>query len=539
MPKEIEIYDSTLRDGAQGEGISFSVEDKLHIAAALDAFGVRYIEAGNPGSNPKDLEFFERAANLAMRRATLVAFGSTRRKGVSVQEDANCCALLAAKTPAVAVFGKCWDLHVREILQTTLEENLAMIEETCAFFHKQGKEVFFDAEHFFDGWKANPSYARLALEAAARGGADALVLCDTNGGAFPNEVMEIIHAVQGLFPRLRIGVHFHNDCGMAVANSILAVQAGAAQVQGTFLGFGERCGNANLSTIIPDLQLKLEYSCIPQRNMQSLTAAARRIAEIANVTLHKNVPFVGHSAFAHKAGMHADGVLKNSRSFEHVEPEAVGNERRFLMSEMTGRTALLRKINQICPEIRRDSPQTHAIIEELKEREHRGYQYEGAESSFQLVIRRALGMSRPFFSLISYKILGELPTDHGHSDTATLKLDVNGRIKIAAAEGDGPVNALDTALREALREFYPCLNKVHLIDYKVRVMEPRDATAAMVRVLITSTDGTDVWTTVGVSCDIIEASWIALVDSIEHALYQEWEKHPEDFPEALKFKEDE
>lgn len=535
MKTAVEIFDSTLRDGAQGEGISFSVEDKLHIVSALDELGVKYIEAGNPGSNPKDLEFFERAKKLNLANSRLVAFGSTRRKGIQVKDDANCRALLEAKTDTVAVFGKCWDLHVLEILQTTLQENIAMIEETCAFFKKEGKEVFFDAEHFFDGWKNNRVYALDALKAAVRGGADCLVLCDTNGGTFPHEVQEAVGYIFRVFPDKRIGIHCHNDCGMAVANSVLAVQEGACHVQGTFLGFGERCGNTNLSTIIPDLQVKLDFECIPEENMQGLTATARRVAETANVTLHKNVPFVGHSAFAHKAGMHADGVLKNTKSFEHIDPETVGNERRFLMSEIAGRTAVLRKINKICPEIHKDSPQTYAIIEELKAKEHAGYQYEGADSSFQLVIRRVLGLSRPFFSLISYKILGELPPDNGHSDTATLKLDVGGQTTIAAAEGDGPVNALDLALREALRDFYPCLNKIHLIDYKVRVMEPRDATAAMVRVLITTTDGTDVWTTVGVSCDIIEASWIALVDSVEYKLYQELEKHPESFPDYLKF----
>ncbi len=535
MKKAVEIFDSTLRDGAQGEGISFSVEDKLHIVTALDELGVKFIEAGNPGSNPKDLEFFERAKNLSLTHSRLVAFGSTRRKGIRVEEDANCRALLEAQTNAVAVFGKCWDLHVLEILQTTLEENLAMIEDTCAFFKKEGKEVFFDAEHFIDGWKNNRGYALDALKAAVRGGADCLVLCDTNGGSFPHEVQEAVRLICKTFPGQRIGIHCHNDCGMAVANSVLAVQAGACHVQGTFLGFGERCGNTNLSTMIPDLQIKLGYRCIPDDNIQNLTATARRVAEIANVTLHKNVPFVGHSAFAHKAGMHADGVLKNTKSFEHINPETVGNERRFLMSEIAGRTAVLRKINKICPAIHKDSPQTYAIMEELKSKEHMGYQYEGADGSFQLVIRRVLGLSHPFFSLISYKILGELPTDNGHGDTATLKLNVGGQTTIAAAEGDGPVNALDLALREALRDFYPCLNKIHLIDYKVRVMEPRDATAAMVRVLITTTDGTDVWTTVGVSCDIIEASWIALVDSVEYKLYQELEKHPEDFPVHLKF----
>lgn len=534
MKTEVEIFDSTLRDGAQGEGISFSVEDKLHIVAALDELGVKYIEAGNPGSNPKDLEFFERAKGLKLTNATLVAFGSTRRKGISAREDASCRALLEAQTDVVAVFGKCWDLHVSEILRTTPEENLAMIEETCAFLKQEGKEVIFDAEHFLDGWKNHRAYAVATLEAAVRGGADCLVLCDTNGGSFPHEVQAAVSAVCKMFPNQRVGIHCHNDCGMAVANSVLAVQAGARHVQGTFLGFGERCGNATLSTIIPDLQMKLGFACIPEGNIQNLTATARRVAETANVTLHKNVPFVGHSAFAHKAGMHADGVLKNTKSFEHIDPEAVGNERRFLMSEIAGRTAVLRKISKICPGIQKDSPQTYAVMEELKHKEYMGYQYDGADSSFQLVIRRALGMSRPFFSLISYKILGELPTDNGHSDTATLKLDVGGQTTIAAAEGDGPVNALDLALRQALLGFYPCLKKMHLIDYKVRVMEPKDATAAMVRVLITTTDGTDVWTTVGVSCDIIEASWIALVDSVEYKLYQELEKHPESFPDYLK-----
>lgn len=515
---KVYIFDSSLRDGAQGEGISFSVEDKLHIAGALDKLGITYIEAGNPGSNPKDLEFFERADNLKLKNSRLVAFGSTCRKNTQPEEDENCAALLKANTQTVAVFGKCWTLHVKEILHTSMQENLRMIRDTCRYFTDKGKEVIFDAEHFFDGYKENSDYALKALQAAADGGAKVLTLCDTNGGTFPSKVSEIVKTVCGRFPDLIIGIHPHDDCGMAVANSISAVESGADHVQGTFLGFGERTGNANLSAIIPNLQLKAGYDCIPAENMANLTATAMRIAEIANITLHKNMPFVGRSAFAHKAGMHADGVLKVHKSFEHIDPEAVGNHRRFLMSEMTGRSAVLQKIHKYYPEVDKSSPEIRSIVKELKDKEYRGYQYEGADGSFELILRRHLEGFEPFFDLISYKVLDELPYDNNHSATATIKIRVNDKVKIAASDGDGPVNALDTALREALAEFYPCLNKVHLIDYKVRVMEPKDATAAVVRVLITSTDGEDIWTTVGVSWDIIEASWIALVDSIEHKL---------------------
>ncbi len=518
MQRRVTILDSTLRDGAQGEGISFSVEDKLGIVRALDELGVTYLEAGNPASNSKELEFFDRAAGLHLKNASLVAFGSTCRKDRSPGEDANCLALLQANTPVVSIFGKCWVLHVREILRTTPEENLRMVEETCRFFREHGKRVIFDAEHFFDGYQANPDFALKTLRAAARGGAQTLALCDTNGGCMPGDILTITTRVCAEFPRTEIGIHTHDDCGMAVANSVCAVQGGASHVQGTFLGFGERTGNANLSAVIPTLQLKRGLSCIPAENMHTLTATAMRIAEIANITLHKNMPFVGRSAFAHKAGMHADGVLKLKRSFEHIDPVLVGNHRRFLMSEMTGKSAVLRRVQKIYPEITRDSPVLSSIVDELKEKEHEGYQYEGADSSFELIIRKRIEGVEPFFDLISYKVLDELPYDNNHSATATIKIRVGGKVKIAASDGDGPVNALDKALREALAEFYPCLNEVRLVDYKVRVMEPKDATAARVRVLISSADGSDIWTTVGVSQDIIEASWIALVDSIEHKL---------------------
>lgn len=518
MKKVIEIFDSSLRDGAQGEGISFSVQDKLHIADALDELGVAYIEAGNPGSNPKDLEFFERAKKLNLKNSTLVAFGSTCRKGTKPEDDENCAALLKADAKAVAVFGKCWTLHVKEILHTTLNENLRMIRDTCRFFREKDKKIIFDAEHFFDGYKENPDYALQALKAAADGGAEVLTLCDTNGGTFPSFIAETVKTVCERFPDITVGIHPHDDCGMAIANAISSVESGASHVQGTFLGFGERTGNANLSAIIPNLQLKAGYDCIPAENLKKLTSTAMRIAEIANITLHKNMPYVGRSAFAHKAGMHADGVLKVRKSFEHVDPAAVGNQRRFLMSEMTGRSAVLQKIHKYYPDVDKSSPEIRSIVKELKDKEYRGYQYEGADGSFELILRRHLEGFEPFFDLISYKVLDELPYDNNHSATATIKLRVHDKVKIAASDGDGPVNALDKALREALAEFYPCLNEVHLIDYKVRVMEPKDATAAVVRVLITSSDGKDIWTTVGVSWDIIEASWIALVDSIEHKL---------------------
>lgn len=519
LPQTIEIFDSTLRDGAQGEGISFSLEDKLAITRLLDSMGISFLEAGNPGSNPKDLEYFGRVTDDPPRHTRIVAFGSTRRKDSSAAEDSGVRALLQCGAKTACIFGKASELHVREILRTTREENVAMIEDTVGFLRGHGMDVFFDAEHFFDGYRANPECALEALSAAARGGASRLILCDTNGGTFPSDIYEITARVVERFPGLIIGIHCHNDCGMAVAGSIAAAEAGASHIQGTFLGFGERCGNANLCTILANLQLKKGCSCIPPECLPMLTASARELAEIANVSLRRYEPYVGSSAFAHKAGMHADGVLKNSHSFEHVSPESVGNERRFLMSEQAGRTALVHKLHRAFPQLQKDSPQAAAILDHLKELEQQGYQFEGADGSFELMIRRQLGLYRPSFELISYKVLDEEPADNtNNSATATLKIRVDGTLKIAAAEGDGPVHALDLALREALCSFYPSLSKCRLFDYKVRVMDTGGATASRVRVLIASTDGKDIWTTVGVAEDIIRASWLALVDSLEYRL---------------------
>ncbi|MCX7773400.1 MAG: citramalate synthase [Clostridia bacterium] len=524
MPHNIDIFDSTLRDGAQAEGISFSVADKLKIVKTLDELGVAYIEAGNPGSNPKDIEFFEKVQSLELKNARLTSFGSTRRRNTSVEDDKNVQSLLTAHTPVVAIFGKSWDFHVTDIIKTSLEENLLMITETLAFFKKKGKEVIFDAEHFFDGYKNNPDYAMKALKAAVDGGADCLALCDTNGGCFPSEIYDIVKKVKARFGSVKIGIHTHNDGGMAVANTIMAVEAGAEHIQGTYTGFGERCGNANLSTVIPNLQIKRAFTCIPEEQLKNLTYAARKIAEIANINLNERDPYVGNSAFAHKGGMHIDGVNKASSSFEHVDPERVGNKRRFLMSEVSGRNTILEKIREINPAITKDSEETEAIIQRLKELEHEGYQFEGAESTFELVIRKQLGKYKPFFELEHFKLMNEQPTKAGLSASALIKVKVDGTSEITAAEGDGPVHALDKALRKALEIFYPELSKVHLTDFKVRVIDTKSATAAKVRVLIESTDGESIWNTVGVSTDIIEASWIALVDSIEYKLLKELEK---------------
>ena len=522
--KKITIFDSTLRDGAQAEGISFTVEDKLKIARALDSLGVDYIEAGNPGSNPKDLEFFNKMKADALKHSKLIAFGSTRRKGIKASEDNNVKALLQADTEAVCIFGKSWDFHVTEVLRAELDENLEMIRDTISFFKEQGKEAFFDAEHFFDGYKKNPDYAMSALQAAQKGGADCLILCDTNGGCFPSEIYEIVQKVVDSFGNLPIGIHTHNDCEMAVANSIMAVEAGAVHVQGTFTGFGERCGNANLSAIIPSLQLKKGYECIFPEAMASLTETARFIWEVANIAPNDRAAYVGQTAFAHKGGMHIDAVTKVSESFEHINPEAVGNERKYLMSEVAGRSLLLERIQRINPEVTKDSPETVEIIKKLKELEQKGYQFEGAESSFALYIRKQLGKYKPLFELVNFKTIGEQPHAEGLGASAVVKITVNDEVEITAAEGNGPVNALDKAIRKALEKFYPELSAVYLTDYKVRVLDSTNATASRVRVLIESTDGKENWTTVGVSTDIIEASWLALVDSIEYKLIQNIEQ---------------
>jgi len=515
--KKIMIFDSMLRDGAQAEGISFSVNDKLKIVKALDDLGIDYIEAGNPGSNPKDLEFFERAKDIELKHSRLVAFGSTRRPDISAADDSNVQSLLKAATLTVAIFGKCWDFHVTEIIRTTPQQNLEMISDTVSYLKQHGKEVVFDAEHFFDGYSANPDYAMHCLKAAADAGADNLALCDTRGGCFPKDVYEIVSKVRETFGD-KIGIHAHNDGGMGVANSIMAVEAGANSVQGTFIGYGERCGNANLSTIIPNLQVKLGYSCIPDDMLQFLTSTARHIAEIANVILLDKMPYVGKSAFSHKGGMHIDGVAKSAVSFEHIDPALVGNERKLLTSEVAGRMAIVSHIQKVDASLAKTSPETERIIRRVKELEHQGYQFEGAEGSLLLVIRKELGLYKPFFELINFKIIGEQPYRENMSASALIKIMVEGKPEITAAEGQGPVNALDKALRKALEVFYPSVADMRLIDFKVRVMDSASATASIVRVLIESSDGPDSWSTVGVSHDILEASWIALVDSIEYKL---------------------
>lgn len=517
MKNAVSIFDSTLRDGAQGNGIAFSVEDKLSAVRLLDRLGVAYIEAGNPGSNPKDEEFFKRASAMRLEHARLTSFGSTRRKGLRPEEDGNLRALLQARTPCCTLFGKAWKFHVDWVLETTPEENFAMIEESCRFLKEHGREVVFDAEHFFDGWKDDPAFAMQALKAAARGGADLLCLCDTNGGAFPEEVKQVIREVKARFP-LPIGVHFHEDCGMAVANSITAVRHGAMQVQGTLLGFGERCGNASLSAIIGNLQCKLGYGCIPQENIKLLAHSAREMAAIANRELPPGLPYVGGDAFSHKAGMHADGVLKTPRSFEHIDPYLVGNTRRFPASEMSGRAVVLEKIHRAFPEMRLDARSARSVLEDMKALEARGYQFEGADASFELLVRKRLQPFPPFFELLYYHIY----TDYGSGKagaTATVKVRVGEEVQLTAAEGNGPVNALDRALRKALEVFYPVLANVKLTDYKVRVLDSKNATAAGVRVLITSSARAgESFTTVGVSGDVVAASWKALEDSMEYLL---------------------
>jgi 2-isopropylmalate synthase len=516
--KRVIVLDSTLRDGAQAQGISYTVEDKLKIVKRLDSLGVAYIEAGNPGSNPKDLEFFERVGQLKLENAKLIAFGSTRRVGIPVEEDANVKSLLKAGTSAVVLFGKSWDFQVTDILKTTLDENIRMIYDTIKYFKSMSKEVVYDAEHFFDGYRANPDYAMSTLQAAADAGADSLCLCDTKGGSLPLEIYNVTKLAVERFS-VPIGIHCHNDNGMAVAGSIMAVQAGATQVQGTINGFGERCGNANLCTIIPNLQLMMGYRCIPEESMSEMTAVARSISEIANVIHDERAPYVGKTAFAHKAGMHADAVVKNTAAYEMIDPETVGNERIFLMSEVAGRSAVLNLIRKVDPSICKDSPETKKVLDKLKEMEHEGYQYEGAESSFELIVRKVLGKYRPSFELKDFKVIVNEPTAASErNSSAMIKVMVGDQEEITAAEGDGPVNALDNAARKALVRFYPSILEMKLTDFKVRVLDSTSATAAKVRVLIESTDGNEVWTTIGVSTDIIEASWKALVDSIEYKL---------------------
>jgi 2-isopropylmalate synthase len=523
----LEILDTSLRDGAQGEGITFSVQDKLDVVRALDDLGISWIEAGTPGSNPKDMEFFRLAESLNLKHAKLCAFGPTRKKGVKASEDSGVLSLLNAQTHAVVIFGKSWDFHVSEVLRVSHEENLAMISETIAFLKEKGKQVFYDAEHFFDGWKTNPEYALTTLKTAMTAGAERIILCDTNGGAFPDTiekaVKEAVKIIDGT--SCLLGIHAHNDADMASANTITAILAGCRHVQGTLVGFGERCGNTSLAAVMPSLELKLGFRCLPEGKMELLSEITQIVAETANVAVPGNMPYVGSHAFTHKAGMHADGILKVSKSFEHIDPSLVGNDRHIVMSEVGGRSAIAQRAKKIDPSITRDHPITTALAQKLKALEAEGWQFEGADGSFDLMVRRELGRYKPLFKIEAYRVVSEHPTGETIACShAWVKVHVDGQEEIAAAEGDGPVNAMDGALRRALKRFYPELKEVRLTDYKVRVIDGSAATAAKVRVLISSSDGKQGWTTVGVSEDIIDASRAALVDSIEYKLIDDIER---------------
>ncbi len=514
---QVKIFDTTLRDGTQGEGISLTVEDKLKIARKLDELGVHYIEGGWPGSNYKDIEFFERVKELPLQHAKISAFGSTRRKGIAAKEDTNLNRILETGVSVASIFGKSWDFHVETAIQTTLEENLAMIADSVSYLKSHGLEVIYLAEHFFDGFKHNEAYALNTVKAAAAAGADCVVLCDTNGGTLPDGIAAAVGRVCGELS-IPVGIHAHNDCELGVANTLAAVQAGARHVQGTFNGLGERCGNANLCSVIPNLQLKMQYSCVSDAQLAGLTKTARYISEIANIHVSPNQPFVGASAFAHKGGIHVSAILKASSTYEHISPELVGNKQRVLVSELAGQSNLLAKAQDLNLDVTRQTDKTKAVIEQIKTLEHQGYQFEGADASLELLLREAFGELEHIFTLESFKLLVEKSGENPFLSEAFVKVRVHGESIFTAAEGNGPVNALDNALRKALVKYYPDIAHMHLADYKVRVIDEKDATAAKVRVLIETTDYKNSWNTVGVSDNIIEASWQALVDSIRYAL---------------------
>jgi len=520
VSKRVEIYDVTLRDGAQGPGVKFSSEDQLNIVKALDDFGVSYIEGGQPGSNPKAAELFQRAKDMDLKNARMAAFGSTRHSKSAVEDDLNIKALLSAETEVVTIFAKSWPLHVTEVLKVSLEDNLTIIAESVAYLKSQGRRVFLDAEHFFDGYDADSEYALSALEAAYNAGAEVLVLCETNGGRLPWQVAEATRAVRDRLRGAAIGIHTHNDSGCAVANTLAAVQEGATQVQGTVNGYGERTGNANLMTIIPNLQLKMGVEVVSAENLASLTQLSHLVAELANMIPRDSDPFVGRDAFTHKGGMHADAVRKLKSSYEHVKPESVGNRTTVTVSEMSGRSSLLQKAAELGIPLDRDKPETKAILSRVKDLENEGFEFEGADASLELLIRKGTGAYRTFFELSGYHVsVRRGATDNGDLSEATVKVKLpDGAHMHTAGEGDGPVDALNNALRKALEGTYPELKDVHLDDYKVRILNAQAATGAVTRVLIESSDKTDSWETVGVSENIITASYDALVDSIEYKL---------------------
>ena len=521
----LEIYDTTLRDGSQAEDVSFSVEDKVRIAVKLDELGIQFIEGGWPGANPKDIEFFRLIKTTPLMQTTIVAFGSTRKADNSVQTDPNLQALLSAETETVTIFGKSWTLHVTEALGTSLDKNIELIGDSIAYLREQDRRVFYDAEHFFDGYKTNPDYAMNTIKQAAEAGAERIILCDTNGGSMPWDIKEIFEKVKAecLVP---LGIHAHNDAEMGVSNSLVAVRAGAQQVQGTINGIGERCGNANLCSIMANLELKMKQPSVGGDRLAQLRNVSMYVAEIANLLPNKRQPYVGDTAFAHKGGVHIHAVQKNPLTYEHVRPEQVGNYRRVLISDNSGRSAVLGKMETLGLSLPKEHDDVQKLLSSLKEREYEGYQFEGAEGSFELMVKKAIGEHTPFFELLGCRVIIEKrqTNDHAVESEATIMVKVGDVVEHTAAIGDGPVNALDNALRKALEKFYPQLASVKLLDYKVRVLSGSQGTGSRVRVLIESGDHKGKWSTVGVSENIIEASWQAIVDSIEYKLLQEDKK---------------
>ncbi len=521
MSDRVDLYDTTLRDGTQGEDVAFSVPDKVRIAHRLDELGVRYIEGGWPGSNPRDIAFFDAMRRERLATARIAAFGSTRRSRLRAEDDPSLQALLQAGTPVVTIFGKSWDFHVREALRIPLEENLELIHDSVRFLKSRVDEVVYDAEHFFDGHAASPEYALKTIEAAAQAGADVLVLCDTNGGTMPGRVAELTREVVARFGR-PAGIHTHNDAELAVANALAAVEAGARHVQGTINGFGERCGNANLVSIVPNLQLKLGYDVVTPLELARLREVSRYVYELANIQPLKRQPYVGDSAFAHKGGVHVSAVQRNARTYEHVDPAVVGNRTRVLVSDLSGRSNIQAKAAELGIDLTGKDPVVQEVLDRIKRLEHKGYQFEGAEGSFELLMKRALGWHGPAFELVGFRVINEKRApDEPTLAEATVMVKVDGQVEHTAAVGDGPVNALDRALRKALERFYPELREVRLVDYKVRIMNSREGTAAVTRVLIESADHEDKWDTVGVSENIIQASWEALIDAIEYKIAKE------------------
>ncbi len=526
MTKSVQIYDTTLRDGTQAENFNLSVSDKVRISHKYDELGVDFIEGGWPGSNPLAVEFFKTIQRESFKHSKIAAFGSTRLFSNPCENDKNLQALIDAKTPVITIFGKSWDIHVRDALRIELEDNLLIIEESLAYLRPHVENLFYDAEHFFDGFKRNQEYALASLDKAIIGGADCLVLCDTNGGMLPHEVQPIIERVQSFIAergsRVELGIHAHNDSETAVANSLLALSLGVEQVQGTMNGYGERCGNANLASIIPALGMKMGYTAKSLSNVEKLYETAMLVDELANLPHNKYQPYVGRSAFAHKGGIHVSAVKRNPLTYEHIEPEKVGNFRRILISDQAGKSNVLHKAQKFGIELDPKSPIAASIVSELKDLENQGFQYEGAEASFELLMRRAMGTKANYFKLIGFRAINSKRNMEEPPETeATIRLEVGGREVHTASMGEGPVNALDKAMRKALTRFYPCLEEIELIDYKVRVLTGQHGTGAKVRVLIESKDQHEQWGTVGVSVNIIEASWQALVDSINYKLMRD------------------